>query len=152
MLSLTQDGGLNIKGLLGGYNASYSDRFYSFNHMYGENEQRDLWAYELNLSIQQRERIIFHTWELLQKVQFTYYFFLDNCAYRMAELLEMAWTDDTRLNSSGALWAIPIYVIHNLKEKKINNKSILGKPELIPSRQRRLQNRVNFLTDYERDC
>tara|TARA_B100000003_G_scaffold119621_1_gene107175 strand:- start:10 stop:1926 length:1917 start_codon:yes stop_codon:yes gene_type:complete len=149
-----EDGAIEyaLRGLLGGYNASYSDeRFYSFNHMYGENEQRDLWAYELNLSKQQRDRIIFHTWELLQKVQFTYYFFLDNCAYRMAELLEMAWTDDTRLNSPGALWAIPIYVIHNLKEKKINNKSILGKPELIPSRQRRLQNRVNFLTDYERD-
>ena len=141
-----------LRGLFGGYDSGFSDeRFYNFNHVYGENEQRDLWAYPLHFTQEERERITFHTWELLQHVRFTYYFFLDNCAYRMAELLEMAWTDNRRLNPSGALWAIPVYVIHNLKEAKVNGKNLLGKPKLIPSRQRRLQASVQKLDEEEKE-
>lgn len=141
-----------LRGIFGGYEGRFTDeRFYNFNHVYGENELRDLWEYPLHFSTEQQHRITFHTWELLQNVQFKYYFFLDNCAYRMAELLEMAWTDSSRINTSGALWAIPVDVVFKLK--KINSDSnqlpLLGKPRLIPSRQRKLQTRAAQLSELE---
>jgi len=143
-----------LSGIFGGYEARFTDeRFYNFDHVYGENELRDLWEYPINFSTEQHHRIAFHAWELLQNVQFKYYFFLDNCAYRMAELLEMAWTDSTRINTSGALWAIPIDVIFKLN--KISSDSsllpILGKPRLFPSRQRKLQTRAAQLNELEHE-
>ena len=142
-----------LLGIFGGYKARFSDeRFYNFNYIYGENELRDLWEYPIYFSTEQHHRITFHAWELIQNVHFKYYFFLDNCAYRMAELLEMAWTDSTRINTSGALWAIPVDVVFKLN--KIRSESnllapLLGKPRLIPSRQRKLQKRVAQLNELE---
>ena len=142
-----------LRGVFGGYEARFTDeRFYNFNHVYGENELRDLWEYRINFSKEQHHRITFHAWELLQNVQFKYYFFLDNCAYRMAELLEMAWTDSTRINTSGALWAIPVDVVFKLnKISSDSNKLVplLGEPRLIPSRQRKLQKRSAQLSESE---
>ena len=143
-----------LRGLFGGYEGSFTDeRFYNFNHIYGENESRDLWEYPLNLTPDQQYLVTFHAWELLQKVQFTYYFFLDNCAYRMAELLEMAWTDTTRINTSGAIWSIPVDVVFKLKKFKRNTEGppLLGSPKLIPSRQRKLQQRVAQLNEAEQE-
>ena len=139
-----------LRGIFGGYEGRFTDeRFYNFNHVYGENELRDLWEYPLHFNREQQYRITFHAWELLQNVQFKYYFFLDNCAYRMAELLEMAWTDSTRINTSGALWAIPVDVVFKLNKisSDSNQLSLLGKPRLIPSRQRKLQTRATQLSE-----
>ncbi len=141
-----------LRGLFGGYDGRFTDeRFYNFNHVYGENELRDLWEYPLYFTVEQQHRVAYHAWELLQNVNFTYYFFLDNCAYRMAELLEMAWTDTTRINTSGAIWAIPVDVVFKLKniKKESGEQSLLGDPKLIPSRQRKLQNRTAQLSEME---
>ncbi len=129
-----------VRGIFGGYHGVFSDeRFYSFNHVYGERELRDLWEYPIRFTPKQRERIARHAWELLQDVRFTYYFFLDNCAYRQAELLELAWTDATRINTPRALWAIPVDVVFKMQSRRAEDgKSLLGEPTLIPSRQRRL--------------
>jgi len=140
------------KGLFGGYKGVFTDeRFYNFNHVYGENELRDLWEYPINFTIEQHHRVAYHAWELLHNVEFTYYFFLDNCAYRMAELLEMAWDDGTRINTSGALWAIPVDVLFKLKKinKGIKTSSLIDSSNLISSRQRKLRMRVSFLTKIE---
>ena len=142
-----------LNGLFGGYKGIFTDeRFYNFNHVYGENELRDLWEYPLNFNEKQRNRIIYHAWELLHNVEFTYYFFLDNCAYRMAELLEMAWDDDKRINTSGAMWAIPVDVLFKLRKINLGtkNKSLVDSPNLIMSRQRKLQKRVSLLNESER--
>ncbi len=142
-----------FRGLFGGYSALFSDeRFYNFNHVYGESELRDLWEYPIRLTREQRERITRHTWELLQNIRFRYYFFLDNCAYRQAELLEHAWTDDTRINTPGALWVIPVDVVFKVQSREAEaGGSLLGAPTLIPSRQRRLQQRAEQLDDAGRD-
>ncbi len=138
-----------LRGLFGGYSAIFSDeRFYNFNHVYGESELRDLWEYPLRLTREQRERITRHTWELLQNIRFRYYFFLDNCAYRQAELLEHAWTDETRVNTPGALWVIPVDVVFKVQQlRSESEESLLGEPVLIPSRQRRLQRRAAQLSE-----
>ena len=41
-----------IRGIFGTYDGSFTDeRFYNYNHIYGENELRDLWEYPLNFSL-----------------------------------------------------------------------------------------------------
>ncbi|MGK5092347.1 DUF4105 domain-containing protein [Deltaproteobacteria bacterium TL4] len=136
-----------IKGLFGGYQGRFSDeRFYNFNHLYGETELRDIWEYELQLEEQQQQRIIYHTWELLQGDTFAYYFLLDNCASRLTELLEMAW-DEPKLTPSFALWRMPISPFYRLIHMKNGNEPLVKSIRLIPSRQRRLQNKVAQLSN-----
>ena len=148
-----------FRGLVGGYVGSFSDeRFYNYNDFYGEKELRDLWEYPVLFSKEERNRVTYHTWELMQNVGFDYYFFLDNCAYRMAELLELAWTDTTRINTQWAFWAIPVDVVFKSSERKVADSgsgnqqeltSLLGTPKLISSRQRKLQLRVSNMNSDE---
>ena len=135
-----------FRGIFGGYAGRLSDeRFYNFNHLYGETELRDLWEYELKLTEYQRNRVIYHIWEMLQLVEFDYYFFLDNCAYRLAEILDMAW-EEPKLIPDFAIWIIPSRVFYTLAEIQENGESIIASTKLIPSRQRRLQARLSQLS------
>ncbi|MBF0277024.1 MAG: DUF4105 domain-containing protein [SAR324 cluster bacterium] len=139
-----------FKGLFGGYTGRLSDeRFYNYNHIYGESELRDLWEYELNLDEQQRRRIIYHAWELLQAVDFDYYFFLDNCAYRLAGLLEMAW-DEKRINPEFSLWTIPINVFFHVNAMENNGAPLVKSVQLHPSRQRRLLKKAEGLNSSQK--
>lgn len=139
-----------LKGLLGGYYGRFTDeRFYNFNHLYGEAELRDLWIYELNFNENQKRRIVYHTWELLQGVNFDYYFLLDNCAYRMGELLEIAW-DEERVNPSFSLWSIPVNIFHRINEIENNGSPLVKNIRLQPSRQRRLQDKVSALSSKQK--
>ncbi len=135
-----------LKGLFGGYFARFTDeRFYNYNHVYGETELRDLWEYELNLDAQQRQRVIAHAWELLQGVDFTYYFFRSNCAFQMSELLDMAW-DKPRMRPEFSMWAMPTTQFFKITELENNGESLVRDIRLIPSRQRRLRQRVRSLS------
>ncbi len=129
-----QENGLNyiFKGLLGGYEASFSNaRFYQQNHMYAENELRDLWEYELALYKDEVDQIIAHSWELM-RVQFAYYFLKENCAYRMSGLLEMVIGQP--LLPQDLPWAIPVTVFNRLESLRRDGKPVVRKVRLIPSR------------------
>lgn len=52
-------------------------------------ENRDLWEYRLNLTQAETERMVEHVWELKQ-IKFDYFFFDENCSYRLLELLQVA--------------------------------------------------------------
>ena len=57
-----------INGLFGGYNATYTSIiFYKKNHNYTEDQLRNLWEFELNLSKLQINLLTAHTWELMGK-------------------------------------------------------------------------------------
>ena len=140
-----------LKGLFGGYTGRFSDeRFYNYNHIYGETELRDLWEYELNLDDAQRRRIIYHAWEMLQAVDFDYFFSLDNCAYRLAGLVEMAW-DEKQINPSFGLWSIPVNVFYRINAIENNGAPLVTSVRLIPSRQRRLLQKVALLTPSQKN-
>ena len=54
----------------------------------------------------------------------------------------MAWTDNTRINTPKALWAIPADVVFKMQSRRTEDgQPLLGEPTLIPSRQRKLQRR-----------
>lgn len=104
-----QDNGLfyAFKGLAGGYSGQFEvDHYYKKIQEYNRSENRDIWEYPLNLSEAETERLILHLWEL-RRINFAYYFFDENCSYRVLELLEVA-RPGVDLTSGFPLTAIPI--------------------------------------------
>ena len=138
-----------VKGLGGGYEAGFSDKyFYTQDMVYSHTEQRDIWDYRLNLSDEQRILLIFHIWEIVGH-KFAYYFLDKNCAYRLAELLELVI--DEELLGNVLLWYAPVELFHRLNEieKKSTGKKLIQSVRFIPSTQRKLYHQLNLLTKKE---
>jgi hypothetical protein len=102
-----------FKGLTGGYPGQFEvDQYYKKIQEYNRGENRDIWEYPLNLSAGETERLIEHLWEL-RGINFAYYFFDENCSYRVLELLEVA-RPGVDLTSAFPLTAIPIDTVRAL--------------------------------------
>lgn len=98
-----------LKGLVGGYQARYSQApFYRNNTMYSESQMRDSWLYMLELQEEQREFLIAHLYEIIGH-DFDYLFLSQNCASRIARTLELVVDSD--LTPSAAPWVSPEEVI-----------------------------------------
>ena len=103
------------KGLAGGYPGIFvTDYYYKKIQEYNRIEHRDIWEYRLNLTPEETELIVTHLWEL-QDINFDYYFFDENCSYRLLELLEIA-RPGTELTDEYVLTAIPIDTVKAIKE------------------------------------
>jgi len=77
----------SIQGLTGGYPGVYSVvPYYEKIKEYSALDSRDIWEYKLNLSQPQVDQLVRHTYEL-QSIEFDYYFFRENCSYRLMTLL-----------------------------------------------------------------
>ena len=78
------------RGIFGGYPGATSVLpYYDKVKEYSDLENRDLWEYHLNLKPQEIRWLLWHSWELEHK-HFDYYFFDQNCASRLLELLDVA--------------------------------------------------------------
>jgi len=143
-----------VRGLGGGYEAGFSDKyFYTQDMVYSHTEQRDMWEYKLILSDEKRMLLIFHIWEIVGH-KFAYYFLDKNCAYRLAELLELVI--DEELLGKVLLWYVPVELFHRLNYiDKVRHESIgkklIQSVRFIPSTQRKLYHKLNFLTREELD-
>ncbi len=136
-----------IKGLFGGYDGVFSHQyFFTFNHAYVENDLRDMWEYELTLSKDETDQIVSHSWELLGK-KYVYYFFKENCAYRMAELLELV-IDRPLLPD--VPWSLPETVFEYIAVLKRNGVPVVREIRWIPSRQNRFRGGFSAMTDDQR--
>jgi len=103
------------KGLAGGYPGLFvTDYYYKKIQEYNRIEHRDIWEYQLNLTPEETELMVTHLWEL-QDVNFDYYFFDENCSYRLLELLEVA-RPGTELTDEYILTAIPIDTVKAIKK------------------------------------
>ncbi|WP_353254527.1 DUF4105 domain-containing protein [Salinisphaera sp. PC39] len=124
-----------LNGVFGGYDGGFSHiEYFQHNHNYGEHEQRDLWEYELRLKQAEVDLITAHAWELIGK-KFPYYFFRENCAYRMAEILEVI--EGLALTPKQRPWTIPQSVIRNLARSRRHGKPLVAAVHYRPSRQSR---------------
>jgi hypothetical protein len=131
------------KGLFGGYEASFSHiQYYFHNHNYGENEQRDMWEYELNLRPEDVAILVAHAWELLGK-KYTYYFLKENCAYRMAELFNIIEGID--ISNKNTAWTIPQSLLQTVWSTKYKGNSLVKRIKKHPSRQSRLYSKFRQL-------
>ncbi|MCG6936840.1 MAG: DUF4105 domain-containing protein [Gammaproteobacteria bacterium] len=79
-----------FRGLAGGYPGTFvAQPYYKKIQEYDRIEHRDIWEYKLNLTPEEIELMVTHLWEL-KDIKFDYYYFDENCSYRLLELLEVA--------------------------------------------------------------
>ncbi|SEM60599.1 protein of unknown function [Pseudomonas sp. NFIX51] len=131
------------KGLMGGYPGlfalvPYQEKLSEYRSL----ENRDLWEYRLNLTQAETERMVEHVWELKQ-IKFDYFFFDENCSYRLLELLQVA-RPSLRLTGQFPLTAIPTDTVKAVKEA-----GLVEKIEYRPSRERELLERAKPLSSDE---
>ena len=94
------------KGIFGGYPGITSIQpYYEKIRLYSDIEHRDLWEYKLNLTQAEVDMMLAHTWEIRDR-NFDYYFFDENCAYRLLALIDVA-RPGTNLLSEVSTHAIP---------------------------------------------
>lgn len=137
-----------IKGVSGGYDGRFSPiEFYFHDATYGENELRDLWEYRLALPEAALRLIIAHAWEVTGK-EYTYYFFRRNCAYRVAELIELASGLD--IIPRHRPWVMPQALIQKMARTKYAGTPLVSATIYHPSRQSRLYQRYSALSADER--
>jgi hypothetical protein len=135
-------------GIFGGYSGVFERQpFYRHLSKYGEEDLRDVWEYKLNLSPEELQIIIAHTWEL-QSVELTYYFFRENCAYQIARL--MALVSPAQLVPKNLPWTMPYNVFDKLMSMKIRGQSVVGDISYHPSRRSQFHQRYFSLSDAER--
>jgi len=103
-----------FKGLTGGYPGFFIvEPYFKKIQEYNQKEKRDIWEYPLNLTQQETQRMVEHLWEL-KEMKFDYYFFDENCSYRLLELLEVA-RPGIDLTSEYGLTVIPVDTIRAIK-------------------------------------
>jgi hypothetical protein len=118
----------SYRGLAGGYNGVFiTDHYFKKIQEYNRIEHRDIWEYRLNLTAKETERLVTHLWEL-QGINFDYYFFDENCSYRLLELLEVA-RPGIELTDEYVLTAIPIDTV-----KAVKKAGMTESPEYRPAR------------------
>lgn len=136
-----------VKSMLGGYDAAFSKiNFYHHEQVYNENENRDLWDFELNLSQSEVDFIVDHAWEIMEK-KYTYYFFKENCAFRMIELIEIL--PEVDVTSKHQFFTIPQTLIQNIARVQRNGKPFIRNKTYYPSRQTRFYAKYKQLNSQE---
>ncbi|WP_165855992.1 DUF4105 domain-containing protein [Marinobacter sp. JSM 1782161] len=94
------------RGIFGGYPGITSVKpYYEKIRLYSDIENRDLWEYRLNLTPEETDMLLAHAWEIREK-NFDYYFFDENCAYRLLALIDVARPGTNLLDEVGT-HAIP---------------------------------------------
>ena len=134
-----------FKGLTGGYPGQFEvDQYYKKIREYNRDENRDIWEYPLNLDAEETERLIQHLWEL-RNIRFAYYFFDENCSYRILELLEVA-RPALDLTRHFPLTAIPIDTV-----RAVQDAGLIDGKQFRPSQGTVLRQRLDALPAEWRD-
>jgi len=101
------------KGIFGGYPGLFNVMpYYEKLKEYSRIENRDVWEYKLNLTPQEVDTLVVHLWEL-KEITFDYFFFDENCSYRLLELLDMARPGQNVLEGY-PLVAIPVDTVRGV--------------------------------------
>ena len=123
-----------LKGLFGGYRAGFTDQsFLAHDAVYSATEQRDMWAYHLELDADQRALLLLHLWELRQ-ARFTYYFLRHNCAWYLSALLELVLEQPLR---DARPWQLPSAVFERIDElETTDGRPLVTEVSFVPSLER----------------
>lgn len=106
------------KGIFGGYPGITSVQpYYEKIRLYSDIEHRDLWEYQLNLSQAEVDLLVAHAWEIRDH-NFDYYFFDENCAYRLLALIDVA-RPGTNLLDEVSTHAIPSDTVRWVVDKDL---------------------------------
>lgn len=105
----------SLKGIFGAYLGRFAMQpYYETLREYSDIEQRDIWEYRLNLTQAETEQLVRHLWEV-SGVSFDYYFFRENCAFRLLALLDVAREDINISLNSHPFYAIPVDTVRDVE-------------------------------------
>ena len=105
--------GFVLRGLIGGYPGETSVLpYYLKSKEYSDIESRDIWEYQLNFTQEETEQFIRHLWEI-QDLNFNYFFFTQNCAYRALAMLRVI-RPDVELPQKYDLYTIPVDTLRHV--------------------------------------
>ena len=125
-----------LKGLAGGYSGQFAvEPYYRKIKEYNQIDNRDIWEYPLNLSPAETDRMVRHLWEL-RDIDFAYFFFDENCSYRVLELLEVA-RPGIDLTSGFTISAIPVDTV-----RAVLAADLVRGSHFRPSKARELERRL----------
>lgn len=100
------------RGLVGGYPGETSTPpYYLKLKEYRDIESRDIWEYTLDFSDVEMKQLMRHLWEI-KDLRFDYYFFSENCSYRVMALLQ-AVRPDSKLLSPDRIYTIPVVTVRD---------------------------------------
>ena len=134
-----------INGLFGGYEGAYKrNNSFIHTHNYTNGELRDVWEYQLNLTPEQQRNIFETSWELAQ-ARFSYYFFSDNCAHRMLDLLERALGET--IDDGHRFWLMPFQVVQYAQQHTLHAAPLITAEQYHPSLRTRLLQRLKTLDE-----
>ena len=95
------------RGIFGGYQGFFSLLPYHRKiGEYADLDQRDLWEYDLALDADELRWLLLHVWEL-RGIGSDYYFFDENCSWRLLFLLDVA-RPGLALHARWRPWVIPV--------------------------------------------
>lgn len=133
------------RGLAGGYPGIFiSEPYFKKIQEYNRIEHRDIWEYELNLTAEETERMIQHLWEL-KTINFDYYFFDENCSYRLLELIEVA-RPEVELTDEFIVTAIPVDTV-----RAIDDAKLIESVSYRPARATEIQYILEGISDQQRE-
>ena len=125
------------RGVFGFYKGSFqTNQFYMNTIQYADQQSRDFWAYDLSLTPAQAKHIAQRAIEW-KRAKFDYYFFGDNCAHRIRDLL--AETTSQPIVDDNGLWLMPMQVLTGTSHTKTRRQSALvANIRYLPSGRTRL--------------
>jgi hypothetical protein len=130
-----------IAGLYPGYYAIQP--YYEKVEQYGDIGHRDVWEYELDFTPAEVDRMIHHAWEL-QGIWSRYFFFDENCAYKLYFFLDVA-RPSLRLADNDPWFIIPMDTV-----KVVNRAGLIKKVEYRPSPVTRIKHMAALVSREER--
>lgn len=120
------------KGFFGGYKGKYSLLpYYEKIKEYRDLEERDIWEYDLNFTKEETEQMLRHIWEVELNYSW-YYFFTQNCSYKMLWIMESA-REDLNLRKYFNFHVIPSETV-----RATVDEGIVAENHYIPARSSKL--------------
>lgn len=105
-----------VKGLFGGFIGEFAAVPYYYKiREYSNFEFRDLWSYDLKLTMPEVLEMVDHIWEL-GNTYFDYFYFHENCSYHLLSILEVA-RPTLNLTDRYQLYTIPADTVRLLHEE-----------------------------------
>ncbi|NOQ46227.1 MAG: DUF4105 domain-containing protein [Desulfobulbaceae bacterium] len=130
-----------FKGLFGGYQGRFTaGNYYEQVREYGDIENRDIWEYRLDLSVEETRFLLLHVWEL-QNAYFDYYFFDENCSSQLLALLEVA-RPALELMDGFSCWVLPADTLRQV----VQPEGVLRDVYYRPSRRKVMEEREQSLS------
>jgi hypothetical protein len=134
----------SYKGLMGEYPGVISVKpYYEKVKEYNQMENRDIWEFQLDLTQSEINLMLKHAWELKDQY-FDYYFFDENCAYRILSLIDVA-RPRLQLTQHFYSAAIPADTV-----RVIVDAGVVSDVKFRPSKASVLRDKSQYLNDDER--